>query len=103
MSLSAPPPPILILQRFVCFFTSSSISRAREAARYFPPTVVALARGALGGGGGELVSLLGEEIFGPVLPVLPFKDYDDACAIVRQIDSEPLALYVFARDRVAEK
>lgn len=39
-----------------------------------------------------------EEIFGPVLPVIPFEDVDDVLA---RIDAgpKPLALYIFERDR----
>ncbi len=41
--------------------------------------------------------ILDEEIFGPVLPILPFTDID---RVISQINAkpEPLALYVFARD-----
>lgn len=39
-----------------------------------------------------------EEIFGPILPLIPYDDLDDA---VRQIDAQdrPLGLYVFGEDR----
>ena len=49
---------------------------------------------------------MGEEIFGPILPVLAVDDVDEAIAFVNQRD-KPLALYVFggpaATDRVIER
>ncbi|KAF9446039.1 NAD-aldehyde dehydrogenase [Macrolepiota fuliginosa MF-IS2] len=42
-------------------------------------------------------SLMSEEIFGPVLPIVPVKDVDEAIAFVNSHD-HPLALYVFSRD-----
>ena len=49
---------------------------------------------------------MGEEIFGPILPVLAVDDVDEAVAFVNQRD-KPLALYVFggqaATDRVVER
>src|SRR5262249_42165915 len=44
--------------------------------------------------------VMGEEIFGPVLPILRVRDLDEATAFVRE-RPKPLALYVFARDRAA--
>ncbi|KAH8082833.1 NAD-dependent aldehyde dehydrogenase [Cristinia sonorae] len=41
--------------------------------------------------------LMKEEIFGPVLPVIPVKDVDEAIAFVNARD-HPLALYVFSQD-----
>ncbi|EYB66895.1 aldehyde dehydrogenase [Deinococcus phoenicis] len=41
--------------------------------------------------------LMREELFGPVLPILPYRDLPDALALVRRLDT-PLALYVFTRD-----
>ncbi|KXN84054.1 Aldehyde dehydrogenase, dimeric NADP-preferring [Leucoagaricus sp. SymC.cos] len=42
-------------------------------------------------------SLMSEEIFGPVLPIIPVKDVEEAIAYVNNND-HPLALYVFSRD-----
>ncbi|TFK87170.1 aldehyde dehydrogenase [Polyporus arcularius HHB13444] len=42
-------------------------------------------------------SLLTEEIFGPVLPIVPVKDVDEAISIIRSKDY-PLAVYVFSND-----
>lgn len=43
---------------------------------------------------------MSEELFGPILPVLPYKTLDDAIAFVRS-RPKPLALYFFSRDRAA--
>ncbi|KAI9067689.1 NAD-aldehyde dehydrogenase [Trametes sanguinea] len=42
--------------------------------------------------------LMGEEIFGPVLPIVPVKDVDEAIAVIRAKD-HPLAVYVFSTDK----
>ncbi|KAF9265110.1 NAD-aldehyde dehydrogenase [Marasmius fiardii PR-910] len=48
-------------------------------------------------------SLMSEEIFGPVLPIMPVKDLDEAIAFVNAKD-HPLSLYVFSQDsRFKEK
>lgn len=56
-------------------------------ARYVAPTVL--------GGVDRDAALMGEEIFGPILPVVPVDSIDDAIAFVNQGD-KPLALYVFS-------
>lgn len=43
---------------------------------------------------------MSEELFGPILPVLPYKTLDDAITFVRS-RPKPLALYFFSRDRAA--
>lgn len=53
-------------------------------------------------GAPEETLLLSEEIFGPVLPVLPYRDLDEAVAFVRRRD-RPLALYCFSRDNRQHK
>ena len=45
--------------------------------------------------------IMQEEIFGPILPVLPVKDVDEAIGRVNQRD-KPLALYLFSNDPAAE-
>jgi acyl-CoA reductase-like NAD-dependent aldehyde dehydrogenase len=44
--------------------------------------------------------LMGEEIFGPILPVIPYRTLDEAIAFVNG-RPRPLALYVFEHDRGA--
>lgn len=39
-----------------------------------------------------------EEIFGPVLPIVPVEDMDEAIRVVNSKDT-PLALYVFTDDK----
>ncbi|MBN1334395.1 MAG: aldehyde dehydrogenase family protein [Deltaproteobacteria bacterium] len=65
---------------------------SRPEERYLAPTILAGVRPEM--------SILQEEIFGPVLPVLPFGDLDEAIEFV-QARPRPLSLYVFARDRRA--
>ena len=38
--------------------------------------------------------IMREEIFGPILPIIPFKDFDEAKAIIDR-NPDPLAFYVF--------
>ncbi len=47
-------------------------------------------------------SLMTDEIFGPILPVLPVKDIDEAIAFVNA-RPRPLALYLFTRSRKTEE
>ena len=46
--------------------------------------------------------LMQEEIFGPVLPIVPYDTVEDALAIIAR-KPRPLALYVFTHDRKTEK
>lgn len=66
-----------------------------EKAHFVAPTIVA---------NPPLASkLMQDEIFGPVLPVIPYDDLDEAIAIIKQ-RSKPLALYVFTtHEAVREK
>ncbi len=59
------------------------------AAHYIAPTVLSGVRWD--------DPVMGEEIFGPILPVLSFDDLDQALLNVNQRD-KPLALYIYARD-----
>ncbi len=59
------------------------------ATRVFPPTLVLNAPAQ--------TRLMREEIFGPILPILPYKHLDDAIAHVNAHD-RPLALYHFDLD-----
>jgi len=63
---------------------------AEDAGRYLAPTVITGTTPDMG--------LRREEIFGPVLPVIP---YDDLDAVLAEIEAgeKPLALYLFACDR----
>lgn len=46
--------------------------------------------------------VMGEEIFGPVLPLMTYRTLDEAFAIVRQFES-PLACYLFGDDRAVQR
>ncbi|MDQ3392455.1 MAG: aldehyde dehydrogenase family protein [Actinomycetota bacterium] len=76
--------------------TGGSHDRAR---RYFAPTVLA--------GVDPEAAIMGEEIFGPILAVLPVDGVDEAVHFVNERPS-PLALYVFSEnaataERVVER
>jgi acyl-CoA reductase-like NAD-dependent aldehyde dehydrogenase len=58
--------------------------------RRLPPTAVT--------GMTAEMRVMREEIFGPILPVVPYESLDEAIEFVRQRD-RPLALYLFDRDR----
>lgn len=58
--------------------------------RTIPPTLVLNAKPDL--------ALLQSEIFGPILPIVPYREIDDAIAYVNA-RPRPLALYLFGRDR----
>lgn len=61
-----------------------------DSQRLFVPTVVLDAP--------EQTRLMQEEIFGPLLPILPYDRFEDALAYVKRRD-RPLALYLFDHDR----
>ena len=63
-----------------------------KAHRKFPPTLIL--------GAGEDMAVMQEEIFGPVLPVLGYREPADAIAFVNRRD-RPLALYWFGKDSAA--
>lgn len=63
-----------------------------KAHRKFPPTLIV--------GATEDMAAMQEEIFGPVLPLLGYRESADAIAFVNARD-RPLALYWFGKDRAA--
>jgi coniferyl-aldehyde dehydrogenase len=63
-----------------------------KAKRKFPPTVVV--------GATPDMAIMQEEIFGPLLPVLPYREAGAPIAYVNKND-RPLALYWFGRDSAA--
>ncbi|MCC8937079.1 coniferyl aldehyde dehydrogenase [Bradyrhizobium sp. Arg68] len=50
----------------------------------------------------EKMALMDEEIFGPVLPIIPFERIEEAVSFVRR-RPKPLALYYFGRDAAEEQ
>jgi coniferyl-aldehyde dehydrogenase len=65
---------------------------AWKAKRKFPPTIVV--------GATADMTIMQEEIFGPLLPVLGYKDAGEPVAYINRHD-RPLALYWFGRDDAA--
>jgi len=47
-------------------------------------------------------AVMGEEIFGPVLPVLAYDSFDDAKSIIAK-NPDPLAFYIFTESRATEE
>ena len=47
-------------------------------------------------------SLMKEEIFGPILPIISYEDIDQAKAIIAK-NPNPLALYLFTKNNAAKK
>jgi aldehyde dehydrogenase (NAD+) len=62
--------------------------------RYAAPTILT--------GAEPDMAIMGEEIFGPILPILAYDSLDEALAFVRA-RPKPLALYVLGRDRRAAR
>lgn len=46
----------------------------------------------------ENANIMKEEIFGPVLPVIPYKTIEEAISLINKMD-KPLALYIFSQDK----
>ncbi|KAJ7137790.1 NAD-dependent aldehyde dehydrogenase [Mycena epipterygia] len=65
-----------------------------EAQRFIAPTIVKDVKGD--------DSLMSDEIFGPILPIVPVEDLDAGIAYVNAHD-HPLALYVFSQDEAYKK
>lgn len=66
--------------------------RTRAAERFVEPTVLTDVR--------DDMLIMQEEIFAPILPVIPFDQRSEAIEIIRA-RTKPLSLYIFARDRAA--
>jgi aldehyde dehydrogenase (NAD+) len=71
-------------------FATGGQTRAED--RFVAPTVVT--------GVTEDMLVMQEEIFAPILPVIPFRDRNEAIAIIER-RTKPLALYIYARERAA--
>ncbi|HEX5036492.1 MAG TPA: aldehyde dehydrogenase family protein [bacterium] len=59
-------------------------------ARFLPPTLLTNVT--------PETAIMREEIFGPILPILTYRNLDEAIALIRSRE-KPLALYVFSNDR----
>ena len=71
--------------------TLGDVGAIDPAACYVPPLIVSRPS--------PDSDLLRQEIFGPVLPVIPVASLDEAIARSRHICAHPLALYVFSEER----
>jgi len=88
-------------QRLQRLFTTAMEDGATLAAggqydaeeRYFAPTVVTDVSGDM--------SLMQEEIFGPLLPIVPYRTLDEALAVINERPN-PLALYLFTESERTE-
>jgi aldehyde dehydrogenase (NAD+) len=67
---------------------------SNEKTRKIEPTVVEVKD--------MTVPIMQEEIFGPILPVISYKDIDEVINYVK-LNPSPLALYLFTRDKNIEK
>ena len=68
---------------------------ADAAELYVPPTVVDAPDASS--------PILNEEIFGPLLPVVPYDTLDEALRSARRVEAQPLGLYVFGSTAFAEE
>jgi acyl-CoA reductase-like NAD-dependent aldehyde dehydrogenase len=66
----------------------------QEKQKFMPPTIVTDCK--------PDDSLMTGEIFGPILPILPVRDVDEAISFINSRD-QPLALYIFSNDSTAKK
>lgn len=48
-------------------------------------------------------SLISQESFGPIIPILPVSDLEEAISIANNIDSTPLAVYPFGTEEEVQK
>jgi aldehyde dehydrogenase (NAD+) len=46
---------------------------------------------------------MSEEIFGPVLPVLEYRDFDEIYKVIAQLPQHPLAFYIFSESRKVQQ
>ena len=65
-------------------------ANADPVSRLFPPTLLLQVD--------DTMTVMQEEIFGPLLPIVPYERFEDALAYVNHHD-RPLALYLFDHDR----
>lgn len=83
-------------QRIVSYLKEGEIvygGRSNATSNYIEPTIL------------ENVSpdskVMNEEIFGPVLPIIPFSTFDEALTVIKR-NPKPLAFYVFTNNKKTE-
>jgi aldehyde dehydrogenase (NAD+) len=47
--------------------------------------------------------IMGEEIFGPVLPVMTYNSFDEIFDVVNQLPHHPLACYIFSESKAVQE
>ncbi|RYZ24106.1 MAG: aldehyde dehydrogenase [Chitinophagaceae bacterium] len=82
------------LKRYIDEGTVLFGGRNDEAQLYIEPTLVEVS--ATGN------AIMGEEIFGPLLPIISWSSFDEARNIIRR-NADPLAFYVFTQSAEAER
>ena len=75
-------------------------AQADSVSNKIAPTIVQL--GSLGSEAVEKAPLMQEEIFGPIMPIITYKNIDDVISFVNK-RNEPLALYLFTNDKSIQK
>ena len=81
------------VDRLACLMTTGKIIAGGQidaATCYVAPTVISDVLP------GDLI--MKEEIFGPILPVIEYSDFDDVYPII-ELNPKPLATYIFSRNR----
>lgn len=68
--------------------------RVEAATRYIAPTVLTRVMPS--------AAIMQDEIFGPILPVLMYRELDEAIAVIRG-GGKPLAMYLFSRDEAVTR
>jgi len=87
--------------RLVSYLSSAQILfgwQYDKSKLYIEPTIVEIARDKSASSN----PLLGEEIFGPILPVISFDTFEEAKAIILR-NPDPLAFYVFTSNKEKEQ
>jgi aldehyde dehydrogenase (NAD+) len=85
------------LDRLIGYLTSGQIAHGGQfnaGSLYLAPTILTKVAAD--------ASVMQEEVFGPILPVLEFDKLDDALALLRDRPT-PLALYLFTKDRPTQE
>lgn len=84
-------------QRLTAYLQQGTIlhgGRTDAASRYIEPTLLEMQDTA--------AAIMGEEIFGPLLPILTFDTFEEAKGLIER-NANPLAFYVFTESREKEE
>ncbi|MBB1283393.1 aldehyde dehydrogenase [Flavisolibacter sp. BT320] len=84
-------------QRLTAYLQKGTIlhgGRTDAASHYIEPTLLEMQDTA--------AAIMGEEIFGPLLPILPFDTFEEAKSLIER-NANPLAFYVFTESKEKEE